>query len=134
MAKIVVIDKAKVVVGLDDGATLELARDDVRFEPFVGQDVEIFQDGEKTYIAPKNEAVAAQMTPQREKRPVNKVAYVLLALFLGGIGAHKFYQGKIGLGILYLLFCWTYIPGIVALIEFIIALTKTSDANGNILM
>lgn len=29
----------------------------------------------------------------------------LLCLFLGGFGAHKFYEGKIGLGILYLFTC-----------------------------
>ncbi len=42
---------------------------------------------------------------------------ILLALFLGGFGAHKFYLGKTGAGILYLLFCWTLIPSFVALIE-----------------
>lgn len=33
----------------------------------------------------------------------NKWVAFLLCLFLGGIGAHKFYEGKIGMGILYLL-------------------------------
>jgi TM2 domain-containing membrane protein YozV len=42
---------------------------------------------------------------------------VLLALFLGGLGAHHFYLGKIGLGILYVLLVWTLIPQIVALVE-----------------
>lgn len=42
---------------------------------------------------------------------------VLLALFLGGLGAHKFYMGQTGMGILYLVFCWTYIPSIIAFIE-----------------
>lgn len=42
---------------------------------------------------------------------------VLLALFLGGIGGHKFYLGQTGLGVLYLLFCWTMIPGVIALFE-----------------
>lgn len=66
------------------------------------------------------------------KKPVNKVAYALLAFFLGGLGAHKFYEGKVGLGILYLVFVWTAIPAIVAFIEFIIVLTKPADANGNV--
>lgn len=47
----------------------------------------------------------------------NATTAVLLALFLGGIGAHKFYLGKTGLGIVYLLFSWTLIPGIIAVIE-----------------
>ncbi len=68
------------------------------------------------------------------KKPVNKIAYCLLAFFLGGLGVHKFYAGKIGMGIVYLLFCWTTIPGIIAFIEMIIALTKESDSKGNILL
>src|SRR5688500_4448219 len=40
----------------------------------------------------------------------------ILAILLGGLGIHKFYLGKIGMGILYILFCWTYIPAIVGLI------------------
>jgi TM2 domain-containing membrane protein YozV len=36
----------------------------------------------------------------------------LLAAFLGGFGIHRFYLGKIVSGILYLIFCWTGIPGI----------------------
>lgn len=66
------------------------------------------------------------------KKPVNKLSYALLALFVGGFGVHKFYAGKVGLGILYLVFCWTLIPGLVAFIEFIIALCTQADANGNI--
>ncbi len=42
---------------------------------------------------------------------------VLLALFLGGLGIHKFYMGQIGVGTLYLVFCWTYIPAIIGFIE-----------------
>lgn len=55
---------------------------------------------------------------------LSKVALLLITFFLGGLGAHKFYLKKYGQGILYLLFCWTYIPGLAALIEFIIYCTK----------
>ena len=58
----------------------------------------------------------------------NKVVAALLAIFLGGFGIHKFYLGKIGQGILYLLFCWTFIPALVGFFEGIIYLA-TSDAN-----
>lgn len=66
------------------------------------------------------------------KRAVNKVGYALFAFFLGGLGIHKFYSGKPVQGVFYLLFSWTWIPSIIAFIEGIIALTKESDAYGNI--
>ena len=44
-------------------------------------------------------------------------AGVLLALFLGALGAHHFYLGRNGTGLLYLCFCWTFIPGVIALFE-----------------
>lgn len=42
-----------------------------------------------------------------------------LAFFLGGLGIHKFYLGNWCWGILYILFVWTYIPLILAIIELI---------------
>ncbi len=49
----------------------------------------------------------------------NKLVAALLALFLGNIGIHKFYLGKTGSGVVYLLFCWTLIPAIIAFFECI---------------
>jgi len=60
----------------------------------------------------------------------NRTAAGLFALLLGGLGVHKFYLGQIGMGILYLLFCWTFIPAIVGLVEGILYLTM-SDADFN---
>ena len=63
---------------------------------------------------------------------VSKAVYCLLAFFLGGFGIHKFYAGKTGAGIAYLLFCWTFIPLLLSLIDFIVGLCKKSDSNGMI--
>lgn len=53
---------------------------------------------------------------------------IVLALLLGGIGAHKFYLGRAGWGLLYLLFFWTFIPAIVALVELIIYACMSEEA------
>lgn len=52
----------------------------------------------------------------------SKSTAAVLAFLFGGLGVHKFYLGQGGLGLLYLLFCWTYIPLIVAFIEFVLLL------------
>ncbi len=47
----------------------------------------------------------------------DKTAAGIIALFLGGIGIHRFYLGQNLLGCIYLGACWTFIPAIVALID-----------------
>ena len=57
----------------------------------------------------------------------SRIAAALLAFFLGGLGVHKFYLGQVGLGIVYLIFCWTFIPAIIAFVEFILFLTMSDE-------
>ena len=52
----------------------------------------------------------------------NKWVAFFLCLFLGFIGAHKFYEGKIGMGILYIFTCGLF--GIGWLIDLISILCK----------
>lgn len=47
----------------------------------------------------------------------DEVVGILLALFLGTFGIHHFYLRRTGLGVLYLVFCWTGIPSILGFIE-----------------
>lgn len=61
---------------------------------------------------------------------MNKKSWVvalLLNFFLGGIGVHKFYLGKKTAGILYLIFFWTFIPSLLALIDFVILLVHGEE-------
>ena len=161
MGEIIKIEIDDIVVGLDDGSVVRVKLSDVSFIPQIGDKVKVFKadDGylvskikEKNFVEnhslkenyyfdddfrvnrveEKNNVTNNYYINSYNKRPVNKVAYVLLAFFLGGIGAHKFYSGKIGTGIAYLIFSWTFIPSIIAFVEFIIALTRTSDEYGNI--
>jgi hypothetical protein len=41
----------------------------------------------------------------------------VLAAFVGGFGIHRFYLRSPVTGIFYILFCWTGIPGLIALVE-----------------
>jgi TM2 domain-containing membrane protein YozV/type II secretory pathway pseudopilin PulG len=56
----------------------------------------------------------------RQRSHVSKAVLLLVTIFFGGLGAHKFYLGKWWQGALYLVFFWTWIPALVALIEFIV--------------
>lgn len=55
-------------------------------------------------------------------------AAALLTFFLGGIGIHHFYLGRVGLGILYLLFFWTFVPVAISLIELIVMLFSGEES------
>ena len=48
----------------------------------------------------------------------DKNVAAILALFVGTFGIHKFYLGRIGAGVLYLIFSFTFIPAILGLIDF----------------
>ena len=63
---------------------------------------------------------------------VKKGTYIALCLFLGGAGIHKFYAGKWVVGILYLLFSWTYIPVCLALFDLLFAMFKRTNEYGEI--
>lgn len=47
----------------------------------------------------------------------DKTVTALLAILLGSSGVHKFYLGRPKTGIFYFLFCWTFIPGMIAFFE-----------------
>lgn len=50
-----------------------------------------------------------------------------LALLLGSFGVHRFYLGQVAWGVLYLIFFWTGIPGLIAWIEAIYFLTRSNE-------
>ena len=152
MAKVIKINENIVMIGTDAGSIKEVRLEDLNFAPTVGDEVEVFETETSVVVTKKEQPVkespnsgininvSNNQNTQGEAvyvanntKAVNKVVYCLLAFFLGGIGVHKFYAGKTGTGILYLLFSWTAIPGIIAFVEFIVALCQKADSNGNIL-
>lgn len=62
-----------------------------------------------------------------QRRPTkSKTTALILALFLGGAGIHRFYLGRPVSGLLYLVFCWTFIPLGLAILE-VLRLALMSD-------
>ena len=51
----------------------------------------------------------------------------LLALLLGGLGIHHFYLGRPVAGICNLLFCWTFIPALLAIVTAIQYFSMTDE-------
>lgn len=151
MAKILKIDEGIISIGMDDGSIKTVRMSDLNFNPQIGDEVELYQN-EDTIICTKKEKLQENnntgininlSNSQTVQEPlyvgngfkvVNKTVYCLLAFFLGGIGFHKFYAGKVGEGILFILLCWTGVTVIIALVEFLVAAFKKADVNGNILV
>lgn len=73
--------------------------------------------------APQTAVMARGMAPGQK----SKTTAGILAIFLGGLGIHKFYLDEAGLGILYLLFCWTFIPALVGLVEGVVYLSMSDE-------
>ncbi|MCM1220419.1 MAG: TM2 domain-containing protein [Lachnospiraceae bacterium] len=64
--------------------------------------------------------------------PKQKTTALLLCLFTGGLGIHRFYVGKVGTGILWLFTLGCF--GIGTLIDFImICCGSFTDCNGAVL-
>lgn len=72
--------------------------------------------------ASASSSASAINTMPHSGKQKNKWVSFLLCFFLGAIGAHKFYEGKTGMGILYI--CTFGLFGIGALIDLIVLLGK----------
>lgn len=103
----------------------ELIDKDCVICPKCGKQVEeLHNSAEKIVINNTNNATASASSTIHvvSGKQKNKWVSFLLCLFLGAIGAHKFYEGKIGMGILYIFTVGLF--GIGVLIDLICILLK----------
>jgi TM2 domain-containing membrane protein YozV len=97
--------------------------------PKAGQSIDFNVQGESAVAV----YLVAGASPSDEK---SRMVAALLALFLGGLGIHKFYLGKKNAGLIMLLvsifgailfFIPTIVIGIIAFIEFIIYIMASDE-------
>lgn len=69
-----------------------------------------------------NTNINSNLNAALQKRVKNKWVAFFLCLFLGFLGAHKFYEGKIGMGVLYLFTFGLF--GIGWLVDIVLLLLK----------
>jgi TM2 domain-containing membrane protein YozV len=82
--------------------------------------------GVRQFAAPTSAPPPAAPAPITNGR--TKTTAGLLAIFLGGLGVHKFYLGRNIQGVFYLLFCWTFIPAIFGFLEGIVYFSMSDQA------
>lgn len=70
----------------------------------------------------------------RELHEVNRRTYILLTIFLGWAGIHRFYEKRRILGIFYLALCWSGFPIALAIVDLMIALPMKADERGLIMI
>lgn len=146
MAKILSIRSDVIEIGMDDGSIEEVPSDSVNFVPHVGDRVEVFRSSSKIIVSKLESKVKESGTEEKQPtvvinntntnvntntnlngagrfgNPKNKWVALLLCLFLGVLGAHKFYENKAGMGLLYLCTGGLFIFGVV--IDFFNILSK----------
>lgn len=69
-----------------------------------------------------------------EKVCISKKKHLLTAILLGWAGGHRFQAKQYGLGILYLLTCWSGFSMAMTIIDILIIIPMQPDENGNILI
>ncbi len=69
---------------------------------------------------------------KKELHKVNKKTYILLAIFTGFMGGHRFYEKRYIVAALYLLFFWTFVPLTMVVIDLMVVIPKQADSEGMI--
>ena len=108
------------------GATVGLAQQRGGYIDAVTETVKKILNGEEVedYVAPE---VPVGAEPEK-----SWLTTLLLCIFLGGLGVHRFYVGKIGTGILWLMTAGVF--GIGYLVDLIkIICGKFTDKSGNLI-
>ena len=150
MAKIVKVTGTEVIISNNE-EYLKIIPSELNFVPKLGDEVEVHKVDDEIIIIKAEEKkddnvniniVNENNFSQNQSHVVytqattpglhyvNKWVYI----FLGGLGVHHFYAGYYGTGILFLILSFTGIPIIIGFIQGVIAVFKTPDMYGRIVV
>lgn len=113
--KIIRIENDLIIIRItSDNSIIEIHQSNFTFVPNVGDSIEIFKNDDETIVTKMDqESETSNMNEHddginidsngnmytdepepNDKKAVNKFIYCILAIFLGGLGLHKFYCRK----------------------------------------
>jgi TM2 domain-containing membrane protein YozV len=81
-------------------------------------------------------AISRFFDRQEAKKEItlNKKKYLLLAIFTGWMGGHRFYARQYPVAILYLLLSWTGFGAAMTIVDLLIVIPKQCDENGMMIL
>lgn len=113
-------------------------REEVTMKEYLAAKAELDAVREEYGVRPKEGKISRAISnffnkrDAKELRPVNRKKYLLLALFTGWMGGHRFYARQWVVAVLYLALLWTGFPLAMTIIDLLAAIPKEADKNGNI--
>lgn len=115
-------------------------KNDVSFDDYLALQKELDETRKKYGVEVKEGRISRAISnffdrrESREPSIVVRKKYLLLALFTGWMGGHRFYAKQYPTAILYLLLFWSGFPIAMTLIDLMVAIPKEADAEGKILL
>lgn len=110
MHKIIKIEGTSVWIGAEDGSIIKTPIATINFaNPKVGDEVDIYKDGETTIVMPKAPAKSTMnassiYSESGNEKKIEKHLYVWVGTFLlGSLGVDRFLRGQIPLGVIKLI-------------------------------
>ena len=113
---------------------------EVTFEEYLQAKGELEELWEKYGVEPEEGKISKAISnffdrrEARERVKVNKKKDLLLCIFMGWAGGHRFYQKQYLLGFIYLALCWSGYSVAMSIIDLLIIFPKQADENGDILI
>lgn len=116
----------------------EAKKEEVTFDEYLAAKSELDELKREYGLAPEEGRISGAISnffnkrEAREQKVVNRKKYLLLALFTGWMGGHRFYARQWAAAVLYLVLFWTGFPLAMTIIDLLAAIPREADKEGNI--